>query len=91
MDTLGTKIIVLVSEVSLFQQGGDNVYLYKVGTQSSVLINQVSLFQGCPLRAVPLYNFECTNLAVASFPGSPLAPMKNKNRRGGMSLGTRLV
>ena len=34
--TLGTKIIVLISEVSLFQ--GENMYLYKVGTQSSVLI-----------------------------------------------------
>ena len=39
MDTLGTKIIVLISEVSLFQ-GENNMYLYKVGTQSSVLIKQ---------------------------------------------------
>ena len=37
--TLGTKIIVVVSEVSLFQ--GEN----KVGTRSSVLISKVSLFQ----------------------------------------------
>ena len=39
MDSLGTKIIVLISEVSLFQ-GQNNMYLYKVGAQSSVLINQ---------------------------------------------------
>ena len=48
MDTIiyiGTKIIVRISEVSLFQ-AENNMYLYKVGTQSSVLINQVSLFQG---------------------------------------------
>ena len=50
-DTLGTEIIVLISEVSLFQ--GENTQLYKVGTWPSVLINQVSLFQGCPLRGVP--------------------------------------
>ena len=42
MDTLGTKIIVLISEVSLFE-GENNMYLYKVGTQSSVLINEGSL------------------------------------------------
>ena len=48
-DTLGTKIVVLISEVSLFQ-GENNMYLYKVGTRSSVLINQVSLFQECPLE-----------------------------------------
>ena len=53
-DTLGTKIIFLISEASLFQRE-NNMYLYKVGTQSSVLINKVSLFQGCPLREVPLY------------------------------------
>ena len=53
-DTLGTKIIVQISEVSLFQ-GENNMYLYKVGTQLNVLINQVSLFQKCPLREVPLY------------------------------------
>ena len=40
MDTLGTKITVLISEVSW--------------TKSSVLINEVSLFQRCPLREVPL-------------------------------------
>ena len=38
-DTIGTKIIVLISEVSLFK-GENNMYLYKVGTQSSVLIKQ---------------------------------------------------
>ena len=48
-DTLGTKIIVLISEVSLFQ--GENNY--KIGTQSSVQINQVSIFQGCTSREVP--------------------------------------
>ena len=53
-DTLGTKIIVQISEVSLFQ-GENNMYLYKVGTQLNVLINQVFLFQKCPLREVPLY------------------------------------
>ena len=53
MDTFGTKIIVLISEVSLFQ-GENNVYIYEVGTQSNVLINQgvliseVSSFQRCP-------------------------------------------
>ena len=31
-DTLGTKIFVLISEVSLFQ-GENNMYLYKVGTR----------------------------------------------------------
>ena len=54
MDTIGTKTIALISEVSLFQ-GENNMYLYKVGTWSSLLINQVSFFQGCPLRGVPLY------------------------------------
>ena len=34
-DTIGSKIIVLITEVSSFQ--GENYY--KVGTQSSVLIN----------------------------------------------------
>ena len=48
---VGTKTIILISEVSLFQ-GENNMYLYKVGTQSSVLINQMSLFQGRPLREV---------------------------------------
>ena len=60
-DTIGTKIIVLVSEVSLFQ-GEDNMYLYKTGTRSSVLINEVSLFQRCPLREVPLYHRYCSNI-----------------------------
>ena len=41
-DTLGTKIIVLISEVSLFQ-GENNMYVYHVGTRSIVLINQVVL------------------------------------------------
>ena len=54
MDTIGTKIFVLINEVSLFQ-GENNTYLNKVWTLSSILINQVSLFQGCPLREVPLY------------------------------------
>ena len=54
-DTPGTKIIVLISEMSLFQR--ENImylyyvsilciyimYLYYVGTRSSVLINQVVL------------------------------------------------
>ena len=53
MDTLGTKIFVLISEVSSFQ-GDNNMQLYKVGTRTSVLNNQVSLFQGCPLRGIPL-------------------------------------
>ena len=51
LNTLGTKIFVLISEVSLFQ-GED---LYKVMTQSGALINQVSLFQGCPISG-----FHCT-------------------------------
>ena len=54
-DTLGTKIIILISEVSFFQ-GENNMYLYKVGIQSSVLIKQdVLKSQRCPLREVPLY------------------------------------
>ena len=61
-DTLGAKIIVLISEVSLFQRE-NNMYLCKVGTQSSVLINQVSLFQGCPLRGVPLDSLHCIVLS----------------------------
>ena len=59
LTTLGTKTIVLISEVSLFQ-GENNMYLYKVGTHSSVLINQMSLFQRCPLRDLPLYTVVCT-------------------------------
>ena len=43
MDTLGTKIIVLIGEVSLFL-GENSMYLYKVGTQSNVLINQEFLY-----------------------------------------------
>ena len=41
LDTLGTKIFVLISEVFLFQ-GEDSMHLYKVVTQSGALINQVS-------------------------------------------------
>ena len=37
----GTKIIVPISEVFLFQRE-NTMYSYEVGTQSSVLINQVS-------------------------------------------------
>jgi len=50
-DTLGTKIIVLISKVSLFQ-GENNMYLYKVGTwpgvpiKQGVLISEVSLKKG---------------------------------------------
>ena len=36
MDTIGTKIFVLISEVSLFQ--GKNTVFIEVGTRSSVLI-----------------------------------------------------
>ena len=53
MDSLATKILVLISEVSLFQ-GQNNMYLYKVGTQLSVLINQGVLISEGPLREVPL-------------------------------------
>ena len=70
MYMLGTKIFVLICEVSVFH--GENsiflykirtqclyftgkiVYFYKIRTQSSVLINQASLFQRCPLREVLL-------------------------------------
>ena len=38
-DTLGTKIIILISEVSLFQEE-NSMYLYKVGTRPGVLIKQ---------------------------------------------------
>ena len=51
---VGTKTIILISEVSLFQ-GENNMYLYKVGTQSSVLINEGFLFQRCPLRDMICY------------------------------------
>ena len=50
MDTLGTKIIVLIGQVCLFQ-GENSMHL----RTSSVLINQVSIFQGGPLRKVSLY------------------------------------
>ena len=43
-DTLGTKIIVLISKVPLLQ-GENNMYSYEVETQSSDLINQVLIFQ----------------------------------------------
>ena len=49
MDTFGTKIIVLISEVSLFL-GEDSMYLYKVGTQSNVLINQLSFKRGSTVQ-----------------------------------------
>ena len=42
-DTFRTKLAVLISEVSLFQE-----------ENNSVLINKVSLFQRCPLREVSL-------------------------------------
>ena len=45
MDTLGTKIIVLVSELGSLFQGKNNICLYVDGTQSSVLISR------CPKRA----------------------------------------
>ena len=38
-DTIGTKIFVLISEVSLFQ-GESIMYLYEVGTGLIVVINQ---------------------------------------------------
>ena len=66
MDTLGTKTIVLISEVSLFQ-GKNNMYSYKVGIQSSVLINQVPLFQGGPLREVPLYTHKMMTFIYSWF------------------------
>ena len=53
-DTIGTKTVVLISEVFLFQ-GKNIMYLYKVGTRSSALINEVSLFQRCPLRDMICY------------------------------------
>ena len=51
MDTHGTKIIVQISEVSLFH-GENNMYLYKVGTQSNVLINQVSFKRGSTVDVI---------------------------------------
>ena len=39
-DTLGNKIIVLISEVRVLISGKNSMYLYKVGTQSRVLIKQ---------------------------------------------------
>ena len=47
-DTLSTKIIVLFSEVSLFQ--GNTIYLYKVGTRSSVLIKPSVLILGVSFK-----------------------------------------
>ena len=49
MDTIGTKIFVLISEVSLLQ-GEKNMYLYEVGTRSSVLINQGVLISGVSFK-----------------------------------------
>ena len=48
-DTLGTKIIVLISEVSLFQ-GENNMYLDKVGTRPGVLIKQGVLISEVSLK-----------------------------------------
>ena len=45
MDIIGTKIFVLISEVSLFQ-GENNTYAYKVGTRSSVLTNRCPNHRG---------------------------------------------
>ena len=54
MDSLGTKLIVSINEVSLFQ-AENNMYLYKVGIQSSVLNNQgVLILEESFLRKVPL-------------------------------------
>ena len=55
MDTTGTKTVVLISEVSLFQR--ENImYLYEVGTGLSVLINQGVLYSRVFfIREVPLY------------------------------------
>ena len=74
LDTIGTKIFVLISEASLFQ----GKYLHEGGTQSSVLNSEVSLlgvylykvgsrssvpinqasFQRCPLREGSIVHFE---------------------------------
>ena len=56
-DTLKTTILVLSSEVFLFQ---GSIYVKKqLGIQSSILINKCPYFQACPLREVPLY--ACSN------------------------------
>ena len=60
MDSLGTKILVLISEVSLFQ-GQNGMYLYEVGTWSSVLINQGVLISEVisprlTSRLIPVHN-----------------------------------
>ncbi len=57
-DTLGPIKCVLIREMSSFQ-GVNNTHLYEFGTWSSILIREVSLIQGCPLREVPLYMYEC--------------------------------
>ena len=63
-DTLGTKIIVMISEASLFQRENN---LYKVGTQSSVLINQGVLISEVSFkREVPLYLLLSAGLHVVS-------------------------
>ena len=46
-----TKIIVLISEVSLLE-GENNMYLYKVGIQSSVLIKQGVLISEVSFKRV---------------------------------------
>ena len=43
MDTLGTKIIVLISEVSLFQGENSYVFYMKLGLHLMACFNQVSL------------------------------------------------
>ena len=53
-DTLGTKIIVLISEVSLFQ-GENNMFYVKLWLSRVSWLTKVSLFQRCPLREVLLY------------------------------------
>ena len=45
MDAIGTKIFVLISELSLFL-GENDKHLYKVGTWSSVLVYQGVFISG---------------------------------------------
>ena len=66
MDTLGTKIIVLlVSEVYFFQEKNSYVFRCEVETQSSVLIKQGVLISEVPFK-------RCST--VASLPGSHEPP-----------------
>ena len=56
MDTLRTKTIVLISEVSLFQENT------KLGLSQVSLLTKVSLFHRCPLREFALYTKrKCTH------------------------------